>query len=138
MTFSFEMPNILAVVCCHLLYMGLGAFWYSPLMFAAPWSRAVGIKPSDVDPKEGSKAMLLGNIPTFIGVATLAVILRFVKADGLGDALALTNLIAVGLLASHLTTMVTFERRSWTWYLISAGYPIVGYNLMAIVLTLWR
>jgi len=138
MTFSFEMPNILAVVACHLLYMGLGAFWYSPLMFAAPWSRAVGIKPGDIDPKAGANAMLLGNIPTFIGVLTLAVLLRFVKADALGAALAVANLIAVGLLASHLTTLVTFERRSWTWYLISAGYPVVGYNLMAVVLTFWR
>lgn len=138
MSFSFEMPNILAVVACHVLYMGLGAFWYSPLMFAAPWSRAVGIKPGDIDPKAGANAMLLGNIPTFIGVLTLAVLLRFVKADGLGDALAVANLIAVGLLASHLTTLVTFERRSWTWYLIAAGYPVVGYNLMAVVLTLWR
>ena len=138
MAFVFEYPNLLAVVVCHLLYTGLGALWYSPAFFAEAWSAAVGLTEGDVDPKEATNALILGNIPTFIGVLSLAVLLRSLGVEDLASALVLANLIAVGLLGTHLTTLVTFERRSWAWYLISAGYPIVGYNLMAVVLTLWR
>jgi hypothetical protein len=129
--------NWFAVVVAGIVYFVLGAVWYSPLLFAKPW-----MKYSGIDPKKPGTSPVPGMVTSFVtGLVmafVLAVLLRSVRADAVGVGITWALLAAIGLVGAVMVTNYTFEGKNAKLLLINAGYPAVGYCLMAIVLTLWK
>lgn len=127
--------NILAVLGAAVSLFIVGGLWYSPLLFARPWMHDNGLQESDL------KA---GGGPVFVGAFICALIQSFVLALFLGPTAdvtfgaALGLLVGLGWVAPALVTTFLFERRPRRLALVDAGYHIVGYTLMGILLGAWR
>jgi hypothetical protein len=52
--------NIWAIVLCGVLHWIIGAFWYSPLLFARPWLRHMKINPDQLGEQQPSPLLYVG------------------------------------------------------------------------------
>ena len=129
--------NWLAVIAATVAMFGLGAIWYSPLLFVKQWAKAAGIT------RAGSPG------PNFIWVMVGAFVINFVMAANLafflagpgttlGFAVGAAVAAGFGWAALSLWIISLFEQRPFSYVLINGGYLTVGFALMGLILGLWR
>ncbi len=128
--------NIWAVIVAALSTFMIGGLWYSPAVFGKPWMRENGFT------EESLKG---GNMPKIFGLAFfLALIAAINLAMFLGpedEPLmgALWGFAAgFGWVATFVGTHYLFERKSFTLFLINAGYSVVALTVMGVILTAWK
>lgn len=133
------MPQItwLAVLVAAVAMFGLGAVWYSPVLFAKQWAKAAGVS------REGSPGpnfvwvMLGAFVLTLLMAANLAF---FISGPGVSLGFALGAAVAAGLGWATLSLWIVslFEQRPFSYILINGGYLTVGFALMGLILGLWH
>jgi hypothetical protein len=131
------MPHINLVVAVVAGIIGYfpGGLWYSKAMFLRRWAVEMGI---DLDAPPETK----GHGPKIaIGVATsivAAIVFALIvgPAPGLHHALA-TGVAISGLIGSAFAIQYLFEERSFAFWAINAGYHLVQFTIIALVIGLW-
>ena len=124
--------NWLAVVVAAIAAFGVGAIWYSPLLFTKAW-----IRESGVDEAAARNATM----PVTLGLAFVLVLLAtFVFAAFLGPNVDVGSGALYGFLAGlfwvsgYLGVNYLFERRSLKLFLINGGYNVASFTVMGAVL----
>jgi len=135
----FADVNWLAVFVCALLSMVIGFIWYGPL-FSKPWSRLTGWtndKVAALPRSSMARSYGLAFVAAFVVASVLAVTLRAIGAQGIGEALIAAALLWVGFTGATIGVNMVFERRPVSLFCIEAGYHLVALLLYSIVLTAW-
>lgn len=156
--------NIYAILVAALTTLVVGAVWYSPILFGKPWMKETGL--TDEDLKKGSMLKLFGLTFIFsIMIAMIMQVLTIHQFGPLGmvggdatkalpsyDAFmadygtvfrtfkhgALHGLMSGLFLAFPLIAINgLFERKSWKYVLIHAGYWIVCMTIMGAIVCGW-
>ena len=131
--------NYLAVIAAIAVNMIVGAVWYSPLLFARPWMAANGFTEEQIK-AQGSATR--GYIVSVIASVVIAfAIALFAQAAGAGaaiDGLLLGLAAGVGFVATTSVTNYIFESRPLKLYLINAGYPVVSFTLIGLLIGAWQ
>ncbi len=129
--------NHLAVVCCAVLNLVVGALWYSPALFYKAWKKENHLTDADF---ENTKMGKLYGI-SFV----LALIMSYNMAFFLGDAntdwiwgTSAGFFTGFGFCAMIFTAIALFEKKSWRYIFINSGYIIIYYTLIGFVLGIWR
>ena len=78
MVIEFDGINYLAIVIAILINMGLGALWYSPVLFAKPWMAANGFTEESI--KEAGGATKGYVVSIIVSVVVALAIASFAKA----------------------------------------------------------
>ena len=125
----------LAVVAAALVPMVLGALWYSPLLFARPWLRAVGR--SEEELKGASLGYAISAAAAVVTAVVLAYVVDWAGADGLVDGLLTGVVVWIGFVATVLAVTNYFNGRPWSLWAISGGYQLVALALMGAILGAW-
>jgi Protein of unknown function (DUF1761) len=130
--------NWLAVVVATVVYMVLGALWYSPVLFADAWMRASGVTMPEERPGPGIFAFP-GIAYLFSSIAT-AMIAEASGSDSLGEGLALGLVVGVGYAAASALVGATFDDKPdrGTWFAITAGFNCIALVIVALIVSLWR
>jgi hypothetical protein len=134
--------NWLAVLAAAAVNMAIGAFWYSPILFAKPWSKLIGRKMEDLQDNAG-----LGYGIALIGALLQAYILQhFVAFATL--AYPTYNDVTVGLLTGLWVWLgfvavvgavnTVFAGRPWKLWAIDTGYFLVVLVANGILLSVWH
>ncbi len=135
-----------AVIVAAVVAIVLGMLWYGPL-FGKAWLRSVGLDPAVVmnDPqkKKGmGRAMFMNAIASIIMAFVMGHAFVFGSAftgsTGLAAALGAGFWNWLGFVAPVLLGGVLWEKKSWAWWRILAGYYLVSLILMSIVFALWQ
>lgn len=138
------MINMLAVLTCGVLAIVLGSFWYSPAGFGNPWMKEVGITQAQMEEakKKGVSAMWKSYLIGFVSALLTAYVLAyFSKYAGAADALGGAQLgfwVWLGFFATTSSGSVTWEGKSWKWWIITNGYNLVLLLAMGIILATWK
>lgn len=132
----FSNIHWLAVLVASLAAFAIGSVWYSPLLFSKAWQKE--LKLSDFDIKNSNMIVIFGL--TFVLMFISALILDLFLPR---DSTALIGLIAgllvsVGWIATALGVNYLFGRKSLKLYLIDAGYFVVFFAVMGLILGAWR
>ena len=131
--------NYLAVIAAIAVNMIVGAVWYSPLLFARPWMAANGFTEEQIK-AQGSATR--GYIVSVIASVVIAfAIALFAQAAGAGaaiDGLLLGLAAGMGFVATTSATNYIFESRPLKLYLINAGYPVVSFTLIGLLIGAWQ
>ena len=128
--------NVWAVIAAAVAAFLIGGLWYSPVLFAKPWQKEVGL--SDETLKNGNMALIFG-----VGFL-LALLAAFVFAMFLGPKPALPFATGAGFAAGFawvsagLGILYLFERRSLKLFLINAGYLTLAFTAIGAVLGAWH
>ena len=132
------MSHLLAVFLAALAMFALGSVWYSPLLFARRWMQESGIDP-DKKPEGREMARMFGL--TFLLLLIAAAVLDCVLTSwAVGE--GMSHGLSVGFLGGTLVAAATgitflFEKRSPIYFLINAGYDMLGFCIMGVVLSLF-
>ncbi len=128
--------NHIAVFVCAVMSLVIGAFWWSPLLFAKAWQKENGLTDEQLAAAKPAKTFSL----TFI----LAWIMSYNLAFFLGSPETTWQWgVAAGLLAAvwvvaMFIIIALFEQRSLKYMLINCGYMVVYFAVIGFILGIWR
>lgn len=131
--------NYLAILAAGAVKFALGGVWYSPLLFQKPWLAEMKWTPEQIaeNQKHGKQVLGITFVVGFIQVLALAVVLRAVKSDCVGCAVGTAAMLSVAFAAVPIGVNYLFERRSLRFWLVNAGYDLVGMALAGLILGTW-
>jgi hypothetical protein len=129
---AFQNLNWLAVITAAVSAFVLGALWYSPLMFVKVWMRETGITEESAREANMIKIFGLAFLLSFIASFFLAMFV----GPGAGAAFgALAGFMAgLGWVFTFIGISYLFERRSFTHFIINAGYSVVSLTIMGLII----
>lgn len=118
----------------------IGGFWYSPAGFLKIWARENGHDFEALKDKHEAKhpAIVFGLSYLASLLATYALS-RFIGPDATWRAGLEVGALAGGLLvATSFAINYAFASRTFKLWLVDAGYHVVQFALMGLLLGLWR
>lgn len=126
--------NWLAVLVSAVSTFLLGGLWYGPLLGRA-WMRASGI--TEEQAKQGNMGMVFG-LSFVLQLVAAVVLAMFIGAE----ANAMFGLFAgaavgVAWVATGLGVVYLFEQRPLAHWAVNAGYHVVSYSIMGLILGAW-
>lgn len=135
--------HYLPILVAAVSTLVIGGLWYSPMMFAVPWSRGVGL---DMNNKalmdEMKKTMWMHYVSAVIAAAVTAAVLfklRNVLDIRSAEAGMLLGLFCwAGFVAPVKFVDALFGKRGQKVLLIEAGYHLVCFVVMGAILGAWR
>src|SRR5712692_4168406 len=138
--------NYLSVLVSGVVIFVLGGLWYSPLLFAKPWTRLMGkteeeMKAYMASPKAKSEMPLMYALAFVSALVTAWVMAIVVKHFGEPSALRGAEVGALCWLGFAATTSYAtsmFSMQPKALWLINTGYNLVSFVLAGIILALWR
>ena len=123
-----------------LLNFVLGWLWYSPLLFAGPWAKALKIKMGKMDKKAKQKMPYLfaGAIFSSLAISfTLQILTQSLNMTSFGSGVIVGLLTWLGF--SVPTTLGSlWEGKPTIVVIINLGNSIVAYSLMGGILASWH
>ena len=116
----------------------IGFVWYHPHVFGTMWMRYSGITPETVE--LGKKKMhinaLLALLCSMLAAYVLYSLLSKLGIYNMGGAARLGLLLWAGFVVPVLAGIVLWEQKPVSLFLINAGYWLVAFVAMAIILVL--
>ena len=135
--------NWLAILVAAAASIVLGFFWYSPLLFAKPWTREMGYDPDDkakMDEmrKSAGPAYAGSFFASLLSAFTLALVLHSMNAQTLHFGFMASFHIWLGFVATVQFTGALFAKQSMKLFAINTGYQLLCYLVMGAILVLWK
>ena len=131
----FSNLHWLAILAGAAAFWLLGAIWYSPLLFAKPWSKLVNLKMDDPDAKKGMPLVFAGSfVLMFVSSIGLGVLLQVIPVTDALHAAKLGLLTSVCFSLSTISISYLYTRKPLSLYAIDGGYYILGTILAAVVI----
>lgn len=125
----------LAVLVAAIAGFAVGALWYGPV-FGKAWMAERGVTPEDA--AKANMPMIFGTafVLNLIASFVLDHVLGTYGAPDLGLSVMIAGGIALGFIATSFGVNYLFSRLSMRLFLIDAGYWLVVYCVMGVVLQL--
>jgi hypothetical protein len=128
--------NIWAVLVAAVSTFLIGGVWYSPALFGKAWMRENGFTEEGM--KNSNMAKIFG-LAFFLALIASINLAMFMGPEDRWEMGALWGFLAgFGWVATFVGTHYLFERRSFTLFLINAGYSIVALTVMGVILAAWK
>ena len=115
-----------------VVYFGIGALWYSPLLFAKQWKEEVKLKKADMS--MAPSAMITTFICMLLLVGIEAYLVHATGTKGLVRGAYLGFKIWLGFVATTALVNSSFQGGSMRLYAIDQGYHLVGIVLAGAIL----
>ncbi len=127
--------NWLAVLVATVAWFVFSGIWYSVPPLSGAWQRAARVTPEEGAPLAAQL------IPTFIGyLVTAIVIAMLAQAVGATDAvdgIALGVALGVGFGVVNALVVQLYEQKGGSYWLINGVNAVMGYSIVAVIVTLW-
>lgn len=128
--------NYFAILVSALSTFLIGGLWYSPAAFGKAWMRENGFTEESL--KGGNMIKIFG-VSFLLAVISAVNLAMFMGPESNPTMGALWGFLAgAGWVATFVGTHYLFERKSFTLFLINAGYSIVALTLMGVILAAWK
>jgi len=134
---STQHVNWIAVLAAAVSAFVLGGLWYSPVMFGRAWMAANGLSNQDLRKGSMGKIFAIAFVLALVMAANLAMFLAQPGTTASWGATA-GFLAGFGWVALAIGMIALFERRSWKYVVINAGYMTVAFIVMGLILGAWR
>ena len=133
---TFDGLNFLAILIATVAAFGLGAVWYSPMLFGSTWQRLVGLSDEDIKNSNMAKIFGLAFILTFIAALLMATMMEVIMMLGASVVLGMVYgaLVAMAFVMTSLGINYLFARRSAKLYFIDAGYLFFMFVIMGAII----
>ena len=133
---------VVPVFVAAVATMIIGFLWYSPLLFARPWMRAMGYDPDDkaklAEMQKGAGLMYAGAmLASLMSAFVLAKIVEITTVNTALYGMKVAFAIWLGFVTTVQFTAFLFERKPFQLYAINTGYQLVCYLAMGAILALW-
>jgi len=139
---EFMGVNLWSVLAAAVATMILGFLWYSPLLFAKPWTLAMGYDPNDKAKMEemrkgAGKLYGITFIASLISAFVLGKIIEITTVNSVPYGMKIGFAVWLGFVTTVQLTSTLFKKRPIKLYLIDTGYQLVCYLVMGAILARW-
>lgn len=134
---SFDL-NWLAFAVALVVTQVLGFLWYSNILFAKPWIKAIGKTAKQLEKEANSTVYVYSVVGAAVMLLVLSNVLRWTGAATAVEGATVALIIWAGFVATSSAMNTAFESRGWNLWLIDNGYHIVNAIISASILTLWK
>ena len=129
----------LHVIVAALAYFILGAIWYSPVLFAKPWTKMVNMNMNDLNAKKGMGVMMVMSFVLMIICSiALAICYRLLPITDAFEAIKFGLFFGVGFALTSVGISFIYEKKPLGLYFIDIGYHIAGIIVASLVIVLWK
>jgi hypothetical protein len=139
MQISFDAVNWLAISVSVIASFGLGAVWYSPLLFGKQWVKAHGF--SDEQIAEMQQSAVPAYVSSIVGYIIMALVFTVIKTQigltQIEDGLMLALLIYIGFVMTTGLINAMFSGKSRGAFLIDTGYQLATILITGAIVTIW-
>lgn len=132
---AFSNINWLSVVVACIAAFIIGALWYSPLLFSKIWQKEVGLTDEDLKDVNMFKTMGTSFVLQFIAAILMDMFLG--NEATLVDGIITGGIVGIGWVATSLGTNYLFSKKSLKLFFIDAGYFVVWFILIGLILGAW-
>jgi len=133
---AFQNLNWLAIIVAAVSAFGLGALWYSPLLFSKRWMKESGVTREDAENTNMTKTFGLSFILSVLASFFLAM---FIGADAGAAFGALAGFMAgLGWVFTFMGIIYLFEQKSLAHFLINSLYSVAALTLMGFIIGIWQ
>src|ERR1700676_2148014 len=139
---SFAGINFWAVLASAIATMVIGFLWYSPMLFANPWMRLMGIDPNEKpklaeSKKASGKIYGLAFVASIASAVVLAKIIELTSVNTIAYGMKIGFAVWLGFVTTVQLTGALFGNDPPKLYLINTGYQLVCYLAMGAILARW-
>jgi len=140
--YSFAGINFWAVLVCAVATMVIGFLWYSPILFAGPWMRLMGIDCNDkaklAEMQKGAgKLYGISLVASIVSAVVLAKIIDLTSVNTIPYGMKIGFAVWLGFVTTVQLTGALFSKQPTKLYLINTGYQLVCYLAMGAILAKW-
>jgi hypothetical protein len=129
-----ESVNVFAVLVAALAGFVIGGSWYGPL-FGKPWMAASGM--TKEKGAQGNMALIFGLTFVLNAVIAIGIAILLGGHRGLLAGLHMGLFTGFFFIATTLGVIYLFERRPLMLFLINAGYQVVNFAVIGMIIGLW-
>jgi hypothetical protein len=135
--------RLLPVLVAAVATMVVGFIWYSPFLFAKPWTILMGYDPNDkakMDEmrKGAGKTYTLAFVASLASAFVLAKIIDVASVNSALYGMKVAFAVWLGFVTTVQLTGALFGRQPTKLYLINTGYQLVCYLVMGAILAVWQ
>ncbi len=139
---EFMGVNLWSVLAAAVATMILGFLWYSPLLFAKPWTLAMGYDPNDKAKMEemrkgAGKLYGITFIASLISAFVLGKVIEITTVNSVPYGMKIGFAVWLGFVTTVQLTSTLFKKRPIKLYWIDTGYQLVCYLVMGAILARW-
>lgn len=134
----FARVEIVPVVAAAVMAFGLGAVWFSPLLFASAWQKLSGVVCTEEDKKKAGPAFAAQFVLTLAMAFILHYVLGRTNSASYLDAAKKSLALWGGFVAPAMSGMVLWEKKPFALFLINAGFYLASLILMGAVFIAFR
>jgi O-antigen/teichoic acid export membrane protein len=104
---NLESVSLVAIIAAAISGMAVGALWYSPLLFARPWMRALGKSEGDIQP--GSRPFIVAALGNLVMAFMLSGVAFHMGGANVRTAVISAVLIWTGFVATTIAVNHRFQ-----------------------------
>jgi hypothetical protein len=135
--------NLWAVLVSALATMVAGFVWYSPALFAKPWTILMGYDPNDKAKlaemqKSAGPSYAMSLVASILSAFVLGKIIDVANVNSSLYGMEIGLAIWLGIVTTVQFTNALFSRQPFKLYLINTGYQAVCYLAMGAIMGGWR
>jgi hypothetical protein len=128
--------NWVGVVVATVVTFGLGALWYSPVLFAKAWMAAHGYTAEQVQAmrRTAGRAYAVTFLCWLLMATAVGILLRQISIESAVTGFKVGLLAWVGFAVPVGLSSHVFSQRRFAAFAIDAGYQLVSLLIMGLVL----
>ena len=135
--------NLWAVLVSALITMVAGFLWYSPMLFAKPWTILMGYDPNDKAKlaemqKSAGPSYAMSLMASVLSAIVLGKVIYVAHVTSALYGMKVGFAVWLGFVTTVQLTGALFMRQPFKLYLINTGYQLLCYLAMGAVLGGWR
>jgi len=130
--------NFWAAAVSWLIYVGVGAFWYSPAGFGKLWAKLSGVNHMKMKEKDATRTLVFIAISAVVQVVTLAVVLNSLQVADVWAGLLAGLVLWFGFTAATTVGNTLYQRLGWKFWWLNASYFLVVMGVSSIILSIWQ
>lgn len=130
--------NIWAVLAVWVLYMVVGAWWYSPAGFSKLWTKYTGIDIMKIPTKQANKIIASVAVSSLLQAFVLALVLNSSGVANAAEGLVTGLVLWFGLVTATTVGVTLYGKRSWKFLWLNSAYFFVVMSVGSIILSIWR
>lgn len=130
--------NYWAVLVVWVLYMAVGAWWYSKAGFAKQWTKHTGIDILKIPTKQANNIITSVALSALVQAFALAVILNSLDVTTATNGLLVGLLVWLGFTAATTVGVTLYSKRNWKFLWLNSSYFLVVMAVGSVVFTVWQ
>ena len=130
--------NYWAVIVAAVVYMILGALWYSPALFGKAWMKGIGKTKEQVAADASAVKYIIAIIGSFIACYGIARLMIMTGRTSITDGITIALLVGICFVLTAFGINDTFEKRPCGLTVINIIYHLVGFVVAGVIIGAWR